>query len=106
LAHFGSEDVRKYLFLYRGVTPETCEAISDWHWSLGMRVYDDGCPVGVGRDVTPHGLKPAEPDSEEFTGFAIMMAEDLGQATAIAQSCPPAITVRIYEQIPMCQHSN
>jgi hypothetical protein len=106
LALFGGEDVRKYLFLYRGVTPETCEAISDWHWSLGMRVYDDGCPVGVGRDVKPYGLEPPGVDLEEFTGFAIMMAEDLGQATAIAQSCPSAITVRIYEQTPTCRHTN
>lgn len=98
--------MKKYLFLYRGVTPESYEAISRWHRSLGMQVYDDGCPVGGGRDVTPYGLTPSASDAEEFTGFAIMMAEDMERATAIAQSCPPPITVQIYEPIPMCRHIN
>ena len=92
--------VRKFVLLTYGFEPPTTEIMEAWgHWfaSIGDKMVDSGGPSGGGREITRDGTTNLALDLEAFTGYLIINAADLDEATAIAETCPIVTSIRVYE---------
>lgn len=92
--------VRKFVLLTHGFeppTPEIMEAWGNWFASIGDKMVDSGGPSGGGREITRDGTTNLALDLEAFTGYLIINAADLDEATAIAETCPIVTSIRVYE---------
>jgi hypothetical protein len=96
----------KFVFIYKGGgMPETEEegarlmqAWTDWLGGLGESVVDPGNPFGASSSVGASNGGPA-------TGYSIVTAGSLDEATAKANGCPilraPNGAVEVYEALEM-----
>jgi len=94
------ETMKKFVLLTYGFvppTPEIMEAWGNWFASIGDKIVDSGGPAGGGREITSAGTRDLAMDLEAFTGYVIVTAADLDEATTIAESCPIITGVRVYE---------
>ncbi len=92
--------MKKFVFLTYGFvppTPEIMDAWGSWFASIGEEMVDSGGPSGGGREITRTGTKDLAMDLEAFTGYVIINAADLDEATAIAETCPIVTAIRVYE---------
>jgi len=92
--------MKKFILLTYGFetpTPEIMQAWGDWFSSIQNKIVDSGGPSGGGREITKAGTKDLALDLEAFTGYVIVNAADLDEATAIAQTCPIITGIRVYE---------
>jgi hypothetical protein len=92
--------VKKFVLLTYGFeppTPEIMEAWGNWFTSIGDKMVDSGGPSGGGREITRDGTTNLALDLEAFTGYLIINAADLDEATAIAETCPIITSIRVYE---------
>ena len=86
----------KYIFAYHGgKMPETEEesarVMADWMaWldSLGDAVVDGGNPAGPSSTVHSDGSVSCDGGSNPLSGYSLINADSIEQATAIAQNCP------------------
>lgn len=79
-------------------TPEIMAAWGDWFVSsIGDKMVEHGGPAGVGRRITKEGTTDLAFDLNAFTGYVIINAADLDEATAIAEACPIITSVEVYE---------
>ena len=101
----------KYVLVFKGGSvPETEEeqkrvmdAWMGWFGSLGDSVVDGGNPFGPSMTRTGDG-EPAEGAPSELTGYSIVEAADLKDATDKAAGCPVLSSggsVDVYEAMPM-----
>lgn len=99
-----------YVFLYSGgsiaETPEAQEKSmaewTSWFGELGESVTDGGAPFGAAASVTPDGT--ANGGSLNASGYTLISATSLEDATAKAKGCPVLATggsVDVYEAIQM-----
>ncbi len=96
--------MKKFVFLTYGFvppTPEIMEAWGNWFASIGDKMVDAGGPSGAGREITRAGTMDLALDLDAFTGYVIINAADLDEATAIAETCPIVTGIRVYETMPM-----
>jgi hypothetical protein len=64
-------------------------------------MVDSGGPSGAGREITRAGTTDLALDLDAFTGYVIINAADLDEATAIAETCPIVTGIRVYETMSM-----
>jgi hypothetical protein len=94
------ETMKKFVFLTYGFvppTPEIMEAWGNWFASIGDKMVDSGGPSGGGREITRAGTTDLPLDLDAFTGYVVINAADLDEATAIAETCPIITAIRVYE---------
>jgi hypothetical protein len=60
-------------------------------------MVDSEGPSGGGQEITRDGTTNLALDLEAFTGYLIINAADLDEATAIAETCPIITSIRVYE---------
>ena len=92
--------MKKFILLTYGFetpTPEIMQAWGDWFVSIQDKIVDSGGPAGGGREITEAGTTDLALDLDAFTGYVIISAADLDEATAIAQTCPIITGIRVYE---------
>ena len=85
----------KFLFGYHGGSaPESPDdqakvlaAWMAWNEGHGPDFIDPGEPVGQSNTVSASGIAP-DGGPNPLTGYAIVKADDLAAATAIAKGCP------------------
>ncbi len=78
-------------------TPEIMEAWGNWFASIGDKMVDHGGPAGAGRKVTRDGTTDLAFDLNAFTGYVMINAADLDEATAVAEACPMITSIEVYE---------
>ncbi len=96
--------MKKYMFLHQGFvvpTSEIGEAWGAWFASIEDKIVDSGSPFGSGREITKAGTTDLALDIDAFTGYTIINAADLDEATAIASTCPYITGIRVYEAMSM-----
>lgn len=96
--------MKKFVFLNYGFvppTPEIMEAWGNWFVSIGDKMVDSGGPAGAGREITRAGTTDLALDLDALTGYVIINAADLDEATAIAETCPIVTGIRVYETMSM-----
>lgn len=86
----------KFVFAYHGgEMPETeaegARVMADWMaWfeGLGSAVVDGGNPVGPSSTVQSDGSVTCDGGSNPLSGYSLISADSIEQATIIAQGCP------------------
>ncbi len=81
----------------------TMEAWMGWFGSLGDAVVDGGAPFGASMSRTGDG-QPADGADSALTGYSIVSAGSLAEATELAGGCPvlqSGGSVDVYESMPM-----
>ena len=82
-------------------TPETMQAWVDWFSSIQDRIVDSGGPCGGGREITRAATTDLPLDLDAFTGYVVINATDLDEATEIARTCPVITSIRVHEILSM-----
>ena len=85
----------KYVLLYHGKAAENeqeraagMQAMAAWYRQLGKALADGGAPfTGAARTVSSNGAQDGAIGPTP-TGYSILEAESLAEATAIAKGCP------------------
>lgn len=109
--------MKKFVFLYynkvRSIDmpkEERKKSIDKWiAWfdSFKDKIVDGGNPFSHdAMAVTANGIEPIPSDRWPSTGYTIINAEDIREATEIAKGCPAIKddnegAVRVYEALPM-----
>jgi hypothetical protein len=100
-----------YVLLYKGGRmAETDEerqrvmaAWGKWFGELGPAVADGGNPFGPSASVSPDG-NTKQGASSGLSGYSILKADSLDQASQMAKGCPVVAdggTVEVYETFPV-----
>jgi hypothetical protein len=79
------------------------EAWMNWFGTLGDSVVDGGAPFGPSASIAPDGAVSESPASQ-LTGYSIVSADSLADATTKAKGCPVLSSggsVEVYEALPM-----
>jgi len=101
----------KFVYLYTGgsmaETPEAQEQVmaawGAWFGELGEAIIDGGNPFGASTSVGTDGAVTAG-GSSRVSGYTLVKAESLDDATALAKGCPVFASggaVEIYEALEM-----
>ena len=101
----------KFVYLYTGgsmaETPEAQEQVmaawGAWFGELGEAIIDGGNPFGAAASVGADGAVSAG-GASRASGYTLVKAESLDDATALAKGCPVLATggaVEIYEAVDM-----
>lgn len=101
--------MKNYVFVYYDnsnaeASEEVTKAWGEWFGKLGDKLVDAGNPfVSGGKAVEKSGVSTIE--NFPATGYSIVKAESLDQATEMAQGCPlldsDSAAVRVYETLAM-----
>ena len=77
-------------------TPEIMESWTQWFKSIEDKIVDQ---IGLrnGKEVTKEGITDLPMDKDAITGYLVINAESIDEATKIAQSCPMITSTRVYE---------
>jgi hypothetical protein len=86
----------KFLFVYHGgKKPETeaevakvMDAWGQWFGSMGSAVIDGGNPVGQSYTVQSNGSVVDNGGANPASGYSLIEASDIDDATAKAKGCP------------------
>jgi len=102
----------KFVFAYTGgggMAPSPAEqqkimdAWMSWFGSLGDALVDGGAPFGASATVAPDGAA-GDGAPAGLTGYSVLSAASLADATAKAKGCPVLASggsVEVYEALPM-----
>ncbi len=96
--------MKKFLILFHDrwePKPEIMAAWQAWFAAVGDRFIDSGNPFDGGFEVTTSGSRELALDDGAATGYAIVSAESLQEATTLLDGCPFNTSVRVYEASPM-----
>jgi hypothetical protein len=97
----------KYVYVYyagEGTDAGDEAAWGKWFGMLGEKIIDAGNPFGSdGKAVHSGGVMPVS--EKPVTGYSIINAANMGEATELAKGCPlvasKAGAVCVYEALPM-----
>ncbi len=86
----------KYLYVYHGGTmPQSKEegekamkAWTGWFSKLGPAVVEGGNPVGMSKTVASNGSVAANGGANPASGYSIIEASNMEDATTKAKGCP------------------
>lgn len=101
----------KYVLVYKGggmgespeEQQEAMEAWMNWFGGLGAAVVDGGNPFGPSSSISSAG-RVTEGGSSSLSGYSIIEADSMDDATAKAQGCPVLSgggDVEVYEALPI-----
>jgi len=107
--------MKKFVFVYYGkMSPnrskeemkKSMDKWMAWFGSFKDKMVDGGNPFAAGaKSVTAKGIETIPADRWPATGYTIISAKDMDEATKIAQGCPALESsegaVRVYEAMPM-----
>ena len=91
--------MRTFLILHYGFekpTPEDMAAWTAWFESIADRQVDRGGLAG-GREISGSGIEELPFGADSMTGYTLIEAESLDEATKIAEGCPVVASTRVYE---------
>ena len=91
--------MKKFIILHYGFeppSPKEMDAWNAWFESITDRQIERG-HTPSGKEITQNGMfdLPFGPDS--MTGYTMIQAESLEEATQIAEGCPIVRSTRVYE---------
>jgi hypothetical protein len=101
-----------YVLVYKGgggmaadeaARQKVMEAWGRWFGSLGEQLVDGGNPFGPSASIAPGG-GVSNSASSGLTGYSIIKADTLQNATESAKGCPVLMdggTVEVYETFPV-----
>lgn len=92
--------MKRYMLLHYGFekpTPEIMEAWGQWFKSIADRTIENGGFHSGAREISSAGNKDLVMDMDAITGYSIITAESLDEATAIAAGNPYIASIRVYE---------
>jgi hypothetical protein len=98
-----------YVLVYKGGRPTGGDAQAamaawgQWFGALGAAVVDHGNPFGPSNTVGGDGAVSGGAASN-LTGYSVLKADTLADATAMARNCPVVAnggTVEVYETVKM-----
>ena len=92
--------MKKYMYLSFGFekpTPAIMSAWGKWFESIADKIVDNGGHFSGAREISKDGTKDLPMGMESITGYVIVNAESLDEATALAQDNPFIASIRIYE---------
>jgi len=95
--------MKKYVLLFLGFEPSK-GGMDDWNtWfaGIGDKVVDGGNPFGEGVEVSGGNAVKLGMAQTDVSGYAIINAASLDEATEIAKACPSTGGVRVYEASSM-----
>ena len=96
--------MKKFLFIYNASPTEGSDSVDDWMtWftSIGQNLVDVGNPTQGGTLVKGEESSELAAFSDLVAGYSLINASDIGEAVALAKSCPNSAGVRIFETMPM-----
>lgn len=96
--------MKKYLFIYNASPAEGADSMDDWiAWfgSIGQNLVDVGNPIQGGTLVKGGETIELTSFTDFVGGYSLINASDIGEAVALAKSCPNAAGVRVFETLPM-----
>lgn len=96
--------MKKFLFIYNASPAEGTDAMDEWMaWfgSIGQHLVDVGNPIQGGTLVKGAESSELTSFTDLVGGYSLINANDIGEAVALAKSCPNAAGVRIFETLPM-----
>ncbi len=108
--------MKKFVFVYYGgadmenSSPEEMEAVMGkwmaWFGTFKDKMVDGGNPFAPGgMAVTSEGANVIPKEMWPATGYTIINAQDMDEATKVASGCPALevdeSAVRVYEAMPM-----
>jgi len=93
--------MKRFVLLTIGFTPPTPEIMEEWmQWfkSIDDRIVDQ---VGLrnGIEVSKSGITELSMDKDAITGYVVINAENIDEATKIAQICPMETSTKVYEVV-------
>ena len=101
----------KFVLVYKGggmaetsaAQKKVMEQWMNWFGELGQSVVDGGAPFGGSASIDSNG-KSSKTNGSGLTGYSIIEAKTLTDATKKAKGCPvldSGGTVEVYEALPM-----
>lgn len=101
----------KFVLAYTGggmaETPEEQQKVMEdwmnWFGGLGAAVVDGGAPFGAAATIAPDGAT-SDGGRSGLTGYSIIEAADVADASAKAKGCPVLASggsVEVYEAMPI-----
>ena len=96
--------MKKFLFIYNASPAQGTDSMEEWMaWfgSIGQHLVDVGNPIVGGVLVKGTESSDLTSFSDLVGGYSLVNANDIGEAVALANSCPNAAGVRIFETQPM-----
>ena len=95
--------MKKYVLLFQGFEPGEggMAAWNDWFAGMGDKVIDGGNPFGDGVEISDGKVTKAGMGQSDISGYAIVSADSLDQATELGKACPSTGGVRVYEAVSM-----
>jgi hypothetical protein len=91
--------MKKFLILHYGFvkpTPGEMGAWNQWFESIAERQIERG-HFPAGREITHAGIAELPFARDSITGYTLINAENLDEASAIAGECPVVDGTRVYE---------
>lgn len=91
--------MKDFIILHYGFeqpTPEEMGAWNAWFESVSDVMVERG-GLGDGREISSSGIAELPFASDSITGYTIIQASDLDEATRIAERCPVVASTRVYE---------
>lgn len=92
--------MNRYMLLHIGFekpTPEIMAAWGEWFEATADRTSDKGGFHGGAREITHDGTNDLPMGMDSITGYSIIEAESLEEASRIAKDNPFIASIRIYE---------
>jgi hypothetical protein len=91
--------MKKFIILHIGFIPPTPEQMDEWNsWfaSIADKEVEKG-HLPVGREISESGTQDLPLSRDSITGYTMINAESLDEATKIAEACPYVDATRVYE---------
>ncbi len=92
--------MKRYMLLHIGFEPPTQKVMDGWNaWfeSIAGRTVENGGFHGGAREISREGTKDLTMGPDAITGYSIINAESLEEATEIAGRNPFIASIRVYE---------
>ena len=91
--------MKSFLILHYGFEKPTADEMAAWNqWfeAIAERQVEKG-HLPMGRELTRQGARELPMAKDSITGYTIVRAADLDEATDIARGCPIVASTRVYE---------
>ena len=92
--------MKRYMLLHFGFeppTPEIMEAWGKWFQSIADKTVENGGFHGDAREISHSGTEDLTMGPDAITGYSIVNADSIDEATKLAEGNPFIKSIRIYE---------
>lgn len=94
--------MKHFMLLHYGFekpSDEIMQAWQDWFSSIKDCMIDHGSHFSFGREITKSGVEDMPLGVDSITGYTIISAKDIDEATSIASKNPFIKSIRVYEMM-------